>query len=306
MPTPPWGNCIVMKPELKVGLTVTFALILLGFALWWAKDVKVGSKKIGVRFENVSGLQPGDPVMISGLRIGKVDDIALRDGYVYVQLSVAPEVVLYRNATARIAMLELMTGKKVELYAGSKEAGELAQGEMIRGIFLTDIPDLVGGAGSTIDTLKILIADVRRTLQSADAIIGDETVQENLKISIQNLRSATTDLAVLSRDLRSANIKALIANIDRTIITVEKLINDIQPELKGTLSDARGALRNADSLVVSLKDLTQRLKTDRSTLVGKVLNDEQFVMKLDSVVSNLDSVLKLGQKAGIKVQLRIF
>jgi phospholipid/cholesterol/gamma-HCH transport system substrate-binding protein len=111
---------------------------------------------------------------------------------------------------------------------------------------------------------------------------------------------------VLSRDLRTANIKALIANIDRTIITAEKLINDLQPELKGTLSDARGALRNADSLVVSLKDLTQRLKTDRSTLVGKVLNDEQFVMKLDSVVSNLDSVLKLGQKAGIKVQLRIF
>ncbi len=295
-----------MKPELKVGLTVTFALILLGFALWWAKDVKVGSKKIGVRFENVSGLQPGDPVTISGLRIGKVDDIALRDGYVYVQLSVAPEVVLYRNATARIAMLELMTGKKVELYAGSQEAGELAQGEMIRGIFLTDIPDLVGGAGSTIDTLKILIADVRRTLQNADAIIGDETVQENLKVSIQNLRNATTDLAVLSRDLRSANIKALIANIDRTIVTVEKLIHDIQPELKGALSDARGTLRNADSLVVSLKDLTQRLKTDRSTLVGKVLNDEQFVMKLDSVVSNLDSVLKLGQKAGIKVQLRIF
>ncbi len=295
-----------MKPELKVGLTVSFALILLGFALWWAKDVKVGSKKIGVRFENVSGLQPGDPVTISGLRVGKVDDIALRDGYVYVQLSVTPEVVLYRNATARIAMLELMTGKKVELYAGSQEAGELAQGEMIRGIFLTDIPDLVGGAGSTIDTLKILIADVRRTLQNADAIIGDETVQENLKISIQNLRNATTDLAVLSRDLRSANIKALIANIDRTIVTVEKLINDIQPELKGALSDARGTLRNADSLVVSLKDLTQRLKTDRSTLVGKVLNDEQFVMKLDSVVSNLDSVLKLGQKAGIKVQLRIF
>jgi phospholipid/cholesterol/gamma-HCH transport system substrate-binding protein len=295
-----------MKPELKVGLTVSFALILLGFALWWAKDVRVGSKKIGVRFENVSGLQPGDPVMISGLRIGKVDDIALRDGYVYVQLSVSPEVVLYRNATARIAMLELMTGKKVELYPGSKEAGELAQGEVIRGTFLADIPDLVGGAGSTIDTLKILIADVRRTLQSADAIIGDETVQENLKISIQNLRSATTDLAVLSHDLRSANIKALIANIDRTIATVEKLINDIQPELKGALSDARGTLRNADSLVVSLKDLTQRLKTDRSTLVGKVLNDEQFVMKLDSVVSNLDSVLKLGQKAGIKVQLRIF
>lgn len=123
---------------------------------------------------------------------------------------------------------------------------------------------------------------------------------------MRNLRHATTDLAVLSRDLRSANIKTLLNNIDRTIGTVEKLINEIQPELKGALGDARGTLRDADSLVISLKELTNRLKTDRSTLVGKVLNDEKFVMKLDSVVSNLDSILKLGQKEGIKVQLRIF
>ncbi|MFN3427322.1 MAG: MlaD family protein [Candidatus Thermochlorobacter sp.] len=295
-----------MKPELKVGLTVSFALALLGFALWWAKDVQVGSTQFNVRFENVSGLQVGDPVMISGLRVGKVDNITLRDGHVNVLISIAPDITLYRNATAYIAMLELMTGKKIELSQGSKDAGELAKGETIRGVFLSDIPELIGGAGGTIDTLKILIADVRRVLRNADAFIGDEDVQENLKISVRNLRNATTDLAVLSRDLRSANIKALLANIDRTIVTVEKLINEIQPELKGALGDARSALRDADSLVISLKDLTNRLKTDRSTLVGKVLNDEKFVMKLDSVVSNLDSILKLGQKEGIKVQLRIF
>lgn len=295
-----------MKPELKVGLTVSFALALLGFVLWWAKDVQVGSKQFNVRFENVSGLQAGDPVMISGLRVGKVDNITLRDGHVNVLISIAPDITLYRNATAYIAMLELMTGKKVELSQGSKDAGELAQGETIRGVFLSDIPELIGGAGGTIDTLKILIADVRRVLRNADAFIGDEEVQENLKISVRNLRHATTDLAVLSRDLRSANIKTLLNNIDRTIGTVEKLINEIQPELKGALGDARGTLRDADSLVISLKELTNRLKTDRSTLVGKVLNDEKFVMKLDSVVSNLDSILKLGQKEGIKVQLRIF
>ncbi len=295
-----------MKPELKVGLTVSFALALLGFVLWWAKDVQVGSKKFNVRFENVSGLQAGDPVMISGLRVGKVDNITLRDGHVNVLISIAPDITLYRNATAYIAMLELMTGKKVELSQGSKDAGELAQGETIRGFFLSDIPELIGGAGGTIDTLKILIADVRRVLRNADAFIGDEEVQENLKISVRNLRNATTDLAVLSRDLRSANIKTLLNNINRTIGTVEKLINEIQPELKGALGDARGTLRDADSLVISLKELTNRLKTDRSTLVGKVLNDEKFVMKLDSVVSNLDSILKLGQKEGIKVQLRIF
>lgn len=295
-----------MKPELKVGLTVSFALALLGFVLWWAKDVQVGSKQFNVRFENVSGLQAGDPVMISGLRVGKVDNITLRDGHVNVLISIAPDITLYRNATAYIAMLELMTGKKVELSQGSKDAGELAQGETIRGVFLSDIPELIGGVGGTIDTLKILIADVRRVLRNADAFIGDEEVQENLKISVRNLRHATTDLAVLSRDLRSANIKTLLNNIDRTIGTVEKLINEIQPELKGALGDARGTLRDADSLVISLKELTNRLKTDRSTLVGKVLNDEKFVMKLDSVVSNLNSILKLGQKEGIKVQLRIF
>lgn len=295
-----------MKPELKVGLTVSVALALLGFALWWAKDVKVGSKPVYARFNNVSGLQPGDPVMVNGLRIGKVDDIKLTENGVEVKLLIASDVPLYRNAVAHIAMLELMTGKKIEISQGTKEAGELRDGERIRGVFLSDIPELVGSAGGTVDTLRRLIADVQRTLYNANVILGDEEVQENLKASVRNLRVATSDLAVLSRDLRTANVKQLLASIDRTVSSVESLLNELRPEVKSAITDARRTLRNADSLVTALRELTDRLKNDRSTLVGKVLNDEKFVIKLDSVVSNLDSILKLGQKAGIKVQLRLF
>ncbi|MCS7012203.1 MAG: MlaD family protein [Chloroherpetonaceae bacterium] len=295
-----------MKAELKVGLTVSVALLLLGFSLWWAKDVKVGSKHIYARFSNVSGLQTGDPVMVNGLRIGKVDDIRLVENGIDVRLSIAPDVPLYRNAVAHIAMLELMTGKKIELTQGSKDAGELQDGERIRGVFLADIPELIGSAGGTVDTLRHLIADVQRTLYNANIILGDEEVQENLKASVRNLRIATADLAVLSRDLRSADIKQLLANIDRTVNSVETLLSDLQPEVKGAIGEARHTLRNADSLLISLRELTDRLKNDRASLAGKVLNDEKFVMKLDSVVNNLDSILKLGQKEGIKVQLRIF
>ncbi|PIO47710.1 MAG: hypothetical protein CMR00_08875 [[Chlorobium] sp. 445] len=132
-----------MKPELKVGLTVSFALALLGFVLWWAKDVQVGSKQFNVRFENVSGLQAGDPVMISGLRVGKVDNITLRDGHVNVLISIAPDITLYRNATAYIAMLELMTGKKLNSHKAVKMQANLPKVKPFVGFFCLIFPNLL-------------------------------------------------------------------------------------------------------------------------------------------------------------------
>ncbi|KER10342.1 MAG: hypothetical protein HY22_05575 [[Candidatus Thermochlorobacteriaceae] bacterium GBChlB] len=295
-----------MKPELKVGLTVAAALLVLGGAIWWAKDVKVGEQTATIVFPNVSGLNQGDPVMINGLKSGKVQTIALAGRAVEVTILLDPTVVLYQNAVAQLMMLELMTGKKIELDVGSPDAGRLAPDGKIRGIFTADIPQLVGFAGDAIDTLRLLVRDLQSVVGNANAIIGDASVQEDLKISVRNLRVATTDLAILARDLRGANIKQLLANIDRTINTVETLVKDLQPDVKGAVGDVRGTLKNADALIASLSELTNKLKTDKQTLVGRLLNDEKFTLKLDSIVNNLDSLLKLGQKDGMKVQLRLF
>lgn len=296
----------MMKSELKVGLSIALAALILWLVIWWAKDVRVGQKSVNILFSNVSGLQIGDPLTVRGTKAGKVESIQILDNGVSVLVSILPEVKLYRNATAKLTMLELMTGKKIELNVGTSEAGELHYGEFIQGSFTTDIPALVGFAGEAVDTLRYLVSDLQLTLRNANALIGDSELREDLKISVRNLRIITEDLKGVSGDLRQTDLKSLINKVDQTLTSVDALIKELQPQLIGTVKDVRSTVKNADDLVASLQKLVTRLEQDRSTLVGKVLNDEKFVARIDSVILHLNEVLKLGEKEGINVKLKVF
>jgi phospholipid/cholesterol/gamma-HCH transport system substrate-binding protein len=295
-----------MSKELKVGLAVVGAAAIVWLTIWWARDVRVGQTQADILFTNVSGLAIGDPVTVRGMKAGKVETIQIQDDKIKVSVSLPPELKLYRDAAATITMLELMTGKKIELVPGNAASGELASGEMIRGTFAADIPQLVGFAGEAVDTLRLLIADIHLTLKNANAILGDAELREDLKVSVKNVRRITDDLGTVSRELRQANIKDILARVDNTLLSVDKLIKELQPDLKSAVSDVRSTVKNADALITSLKELTDKLKQDRASLAGKVLNDEKFVAKIDSVISNLNEVLKLGEKEGINVRLRVF
>ncbi|MDW8436435.1 MAG: MlaD family protein [Chloroherpetonaceae bacterium] len=295
-----------MKPELKVGLAVSVAALVLWLVISWAKDVRVGQQTVNILFPNVSGLQIGDPVTVRGMKAGKVESIQILQTGVNVRVSLLPDIKLYRNATAKLTMLELMTGKKIELSTGTSDAGELQSGDIIQGAFAADVPTLVGYAGEAADTLRYLIADLQLVLRNANAVIGDPDLREDLKISVRNLRVITEDLKAISRDLRQTDIKSLVAKIDQTLTTIDALVKDLQPQLNGAVQDVRKTVKNADDLIASLKQLSDRLQQDRNSLVGKVLNDEKFVAKLDSVIAHLNNVLKLGEKEGINVKLRVF
>jgi phospholipid/cholesterol/gamma-HCH transport system substrate-binding protein len=295
-----------MKPELKVGLSVVAAALIIWLVIWWAKDVRVGQRSVNILFPNVSGLQIGDPVTVRGMKAGKVESIQILQNGVNVTVSLSPDIKLYRDASAKLAMLELMTGKKIELFPGTSDAGDLQASALIQGSFTADIPALVGFAGEAVDTLRYLISDLQLTLHNANALIGDPELRDNLKISVRNLRIITEDLRSVSRDLRQTDLKSLIAKIDQTLSTVDALIKDLQPELNGTIRDVRSSVKNADTLIASLQKLSDRLQNDKQSLIGKALNDEQFAAKIDSVILHLNEVLKLGEKEGINVKLRVF
>lgn len=300
-----------MKNELKVGITIVAALLLLSAVLWWAKDVQIGNvKRIGILFPNVSGLQIGDPVTMNGVKLGSVESmqvISHSGGQgVSVGVQLPPDLPLYRDASARLMMLEVLTGKKIELSSGTAALGDLREGDLIRGRFTADIPELVGFVGEAIDTLRLIISEVQTTLQNANTLLGDAGVQSDVRETLKNLRSATGDFASVARTLRGTDLKGLLAKVDRTIESISQIADDLRPELKSTVSDIRSTLKDARELIGSINGITAKLNDDRPTLVNKLLNDTTFTARIDTVVAHLDSLLKLGAKDGMKVQLRLF
>ncbi len=295
-----------MKHEIKVGLTVLASAIILSVALLWVKDFEPNAKQVHVLFNNVSGLEIGSVVTVNGVKKGKVKTMELESGHVKTTLQLSDDVVLYENATARLMMLELMTGKKIELTTGTDNYPELQSEAVLQGEFVADVPQLVGYAGEALDSLSLLARELHLTLKNANGLLGDQALQNDLKITVRNMRVVSGDLISVGRSFRDVDIKALVNKVDSTLESIHNLTEDLGPELKTTLNQTTITVENANELILSLKDISNTLKTNQSTLAGKILNDSLFMYKLDRTIANLDSVLKLGQDQGIKIKLNIF
>lgn len=105
-----------------------------------------GSYRLSAIFENIGGLKIGDPVMISGVKIGTVGDINL-DNKLYraeVAFNVADTIKLARDSSARISSVSMLGGKYLDIQPGGDDA-DLQDGDQIT---LTQAPanleDLLG------------------------------------------------------------------------------------------------------------------------------------------------------------------
>jgi len=295
-----------MKHEMKVGLTVLGSFLILSLALLWVKDFQPNVTKVNVLFGNVSGLEIGSVVTVNGVKKGKVKNMKILGPNVLTEIQLSDDVQLYENASAKLIMMELMTGKKIELFPGSEDFPQLEDGGIIQGEFVADVPQLVGFAGEALDSLRLLSRELHYTLKHANALLGDQKLQDDLKLTIHNMRVASGDIVTVSRSFREVDIPSLITKIDSTLETIISLSNDLRPELTNTLTKTSITIDNANELILSLKSLSESLKSNQTTLAGKILNDSLFMQKLDRTITNLDSVLKLGQDDGIKIKLNLF
>ena len=105
------------KHELKVGLTVlvSFAIIAGGFFLVKEWSLSGNEYPLLIRFETSAGIQKGDLVTINGVKSGRVDNVLVDGTSVLIRTMMKEEFKLTSDAHARIQMVELMGGKKIEI-----------------------------------------------------------------------------------------------------------------------------------------------------------------------------------------------
>ena len=73
------------KTEIKVGITVLVALVVLILVYGWANNFSLNSNKmLYIQFPTVAGLEIGDLVSVNGVRKGLVESITSDDNYALV------------------------------------------------------------------------------------------------------------------------------------------------------------------------------------------------------------------------------
>lgn len=297
------------KTEIKVGVTVVFGLLILLWILGWAKNFTLHStdRDVKISFNNVAGLEIGDNVTVNGVRKGFVKSMKVESSSVLVTVTVDGDVDLREDALFTLNMLDLMGGKRIEIFPGTSEL-KLNTEKVHTGEFLSDIPTVMAAFGPVQDDLTSLLKDIRITLTSMNSYLTDEQMERDIKISLRNLAIASEKLNQMINENREG-VKTLTQNTVELTDEAKEFIRNNKDELSASVSKVKEVLQNTDILLAKLNKLAEDTVEKENTL-GKLLYDERIANDLKSSLEQLNKLTKILvdqlQGKGIKVDANIF
>jgi len=286
------------RQEITVGTLVLtgVAAFILGTMWLSGKDSSSGQRVVNVQFDDVGNMKVGNPVKVSGVQLGKVDEIEYRDvGNVLVTLKLDPRIQPKKDATAELTAVGLVGDVAIALDPG-KATEPLGETDVIRGTTergIMDIgSDLSGEAKATMASLrevanKDLADDLRKTLQSfqrlANTYNAPATELNATMIQLRQL-SARVDSVLASTDL-----SRVVRNADSTSVRFGRLADQY------TSTGAR------------LDSLLMKLNRGEGTL-GKLMTDTSMYNQLTDLSRSLKEFLDdLKKHPGkIPVTVKIF
>jgi len=297
------------KTEIKVGLTVLAGVIIFIWIFGWAKNFSLQSNDqiIKVKFNNVSGLEIGDPVTVNGLRKGYVKEMIVGSNYVMVELSVEKNISLSKDATFAITMLDLMGGKKVEILPGNSTE-KLNVDIPATGVFYADIPQAMSLLGSMQDDFVSVLKDVKISLTSLNSYLTDKKLNNDVKESLSNLNSLTKKLDMMLSENRS-DLKTLTKNAVELTEKTNELVSDNKENINRLFGDLKSILNKTDNLLTDLNTLAKETK-DQQNNIGKVLYDENLYKDLKTTIKQINELTSILidqlKNDGINVDANIF
>lgn len=286
-----------IKLETKVGAFFIVTLGVLGFLVMRAEKMEVGGKGNGseglTRFSQVAGLNPQSAVRVAGVKVGSVRSILLDHGAARVAFSMPKDMELYADASVSLASIGILGEKYLELDPGHPEKGLLPRG--------SEIPSRTGvSLDHLMETLAEIGKDVKGVTYALNQSIGGESGREKLDEIVDNIRVLTGEFRAMAQENRPA--------LERTLANVETITSDLKDklpkladqfesvgrQLNAVLGENRPELKelvaNFNGTAANLRTLTDRINRGEGT-VGKLLNDETTVRKLNEAVDNVNAML---------------
>lgn len=329
--------------DFVVGLVVLLAAGAVVAAALWVQQADLGRRRrdVMVRVRDVGGAQLGTPVVIRGVRAGRIEHMALVDGgWVELRLSLRPDVqlparpaVILNEASLFGEWQATVLGRDAvpqdpEVQRQLAEAD--AATDAVPGATLPDIAKLTTVAGR-------IAGDVAQVAERVEVAFDDEAARE-LRASIRDVAGLSAELSRTVR-LQSRNLDTLSRDLRRgvgamqdaavTVSRVAQRVDSSMPRaaLAGIVTDmgaaaaqlrlasARldsmsgrlaGSQRTLESLVSRGDSVLAKLNAGRGS-AGMLLNDSSLYRNADALVRQLQSLARDVQaNPGRYVRIRLF
>lgn len=329
--------------DFAVGLTMILGIVVIVGATLWVKQAEIGRDRetVSARFREVGGVRVGTPVVIRGVRAGRVEAMELSDsGFVLAHLSLDPDVglpvdpVVLLNESSLFGEWQATITSRDAVGRDADVSRQLAEAtrpdDILPGATLPDIARLTAVAGQ-------IAGDVASVAERVGVAFDDQAARE-LRASMRNFSELSTVLAqtvreqsrnmtTVATDVRggvqslaqsAALLKEVAERVDSSTSRgeVDRIVTDAGEAARQLRETSRRLLLISDQLARSQDRLESFLAASDSVATklnsgqgtfGRMLNDSSLYVNSDSVLIQLRALLADIQRNPRRyINLRIF
>jgi phospholipid/cholesterol/gamma-HCH transport system substrate-binding protein len=316
------------RDELVVGVTVLAALVLVVAGTLWLSqaDLARGAATHAARFRTVGGLGVGDPVVLRGVRVGRVSAIRLGErNWVEAEVQIYGDVALPADPAIVAASASLFG----EWQAGIISLGQAPDdpnvrraldeavaegGDLWPGATLPDIGQLTAQAGRIATDIATVSSRIQQTFDSTAVARLQESIRDFGRVADQIAAFTEQQTAVLRGvgerlDEGSSVLSRAAVSLEASLARVDSATN--QGELARILENTQvaseqvalatrgfnelvGAAReNQQSLVrvIQAADSVMTRIQNRAGTIGLLVGDSTLYVETTMAVQQLRSLL---------------
>lgn len=286
------------KRNVLVGIFVFIGIaILVAGILTLGGQQKKFVKAIQLKavFDDIGGLQTGNNVWFSGVKIGTVRKINFYgDSQVEIEMNVEEEVVEFirKDSKATLSSDGLIGNKIIVIYGGTTMAPPVEDGDRLESVMPLDTDQMMETLQANNENLVEITNDLKvltSKLAAGEGIVGavmtDSTLAESFKTIIANLNNASVQSNRMLTDLNSFTAKLNHeGNLFNDLVTDTTLVT----EFKSTMGSLKATAQNSEEMTEELKAITEKFNSSDNS-IGVLLNDEEFAKSLKQTMVNTDS-----------------
>ncbi|MFN4916705.1 MAG: MlaD family protein [Ignavibacteria bacterium] len=306
------------KKEIRVGIVALLSLIVLiaGITIGKGLIVGVSQNTLSFTFPSSGGIEIGAPIFINGVKRGSVISTENINGGVAIAGSIDDISDLHPDAQAKISMLEITGGKKIDITPGIA-SGNLDISKPIAGTISADATELISLVGDLGADASVTVKRLDSVLAQANSLLSDGIVVKQLRNTIKNADELMTTLNALMGDNKE-NMRDLIKDLGALAKDAKSAVNNNEPKLRSILTKLDSlagsgqrlmaktdtALAGVTDLTVETKDMMKDIKTNGS-FINKLLYDKTTSKSIDTTLQRVNDLLLKIHEHGLNANIRL-
>ncbi len=285
--------------KIRVGIFVIVGTIILVGALYLIGSRQhIFTKNIEVYavFDNVNGLQLGNNVRYSGINVGTVTGIEMKEvGKIIIEMTVEEEASYFikKDAVASISSDGLVGSMVVNITPGNDVQGAgVVTGDVIQSVSKVGMDDMLATLDKTSTDLLKITHQILEGKGTIGVLISDTILAQNIYQTILELKKTSEGAG-----LAMGKINTIISKVNYDESAAAVILSDTATatQIRTVFSNLEKSSDDINAITKNLDDYLREIKSGKGAL-NHITQNESFVKELDSTMIQIkEASEKLNQ-----------